>query len=117
MSTQTPRYMYQKLVPKWKFLKINEPEKYGKGPLGLIKNLYGEQPTVCFFFIFGACGIVKLVSAFYEDQKTGCFTNLPYKKYYTVMRPDDERMMKLREDWFVNGAPVITKVATGFQAR
>ena len=42
MSTQNPQYMVKKLVPTWKFLKMTSPEKYGTGPVGLMKNLWGE---------------------------------------------------------------------------
>ena len=40
--TQGPKYMYDRLVPKWKAWRLNEPEKYGKGFIGLLKNAYGE---------------------------------------------------------------------------
>ena len=40
--TQGPKYMYERLVPKWKAWRLSEPEKYGKGFIGLLKNAYGE---------------------------------------------------------------------------
>ena len=42
MSTQNPQYMVKKLVPQWRFWKQVSPEKYGSGPVGLLKNLWGE---------------------------------------------------------------------------
>ena len=42
MSTQNPQYMVKKLVPQWKFFKLTSPEKYGSGPVGMMKNLWGE---------------------------------------------------------------------------
>ena len=42
MTTQNPQYIIKKLVPKWRFWKQTSPEKYGTGPIGLMKNLYGE---------------------------------------------------------------------------
>ena len=39
---QGPRYMLQRLVPKHRYNKLTEPEKYGSGPIGLLKNLWGE---------------------------------------------------------------------------
>ena len=42
MSTQNPQYMVKKLVPQWKFFKQTSPEKYGSGPIGMLKNLWGE---------------------------------------------------------------------------
>ena len=40
--TQGPKYMLQRVVPKWRLWNLNDPAKYGKGPIGLIKNAYGE---------------------------------------------------------------------------
>ena len=46
MSTQNPQYMVKKLVPTWRFWKQTSPEKYGSGPLGMAKNLWGEVRAV-----------------------------------------------------------------------
>ena len=48
MSTQNPQYMVKKLVPQWKFFKQTSPEKYGTGPVGLLKNLWGEVCVMLF---------------------------------------------------------------------
>ena len=48
MSTQNPQYMVKKLVPQWKFFKQTSPEKYGTGPVGLLKNLWGEVSVMLF---------------------------------------------------------------------
>jgi len=39
---QGPRYMLQRLVPKYRYNKLAEPEKYGSGIIGAIKNIWGE---------------------------------------------------------------------------
>jgi len=108
--TQGPRYMYQRLVPKWRLWKLSEPEKYGSGPIGLLKNAYGEQPTVCLAMFIGFLGVCKYINNYYENARTGCYDNRAYKRYYTVMRPDDERILKFRSEWFENGAPPTTAV-------
>ena len=46
MSTQNPQYMVKKLVPQWRLLKMTSPEKYGSGPIGLLKNAWGEVSKV-----------------------------------------------------------------------
>ena len=46
MSTQNPQYMVKKLVPAWRFWKQASPEKYGTGPVGMLKNLWGEVSEV-----------------------------------------------------------------------
>jgi hypothetical protein len=45
---QGPRYMLQRLVPKYRYNKVTEPEKYGSGPIGFLKNAWGE--VSCFPF-------------------------------------------------------------------
>jgi len=107
--TQGPRHMYQRLVPKWRLWKLSEPEKYGTGFVGMLKNAYGEQPSVCFCACLALIGVAKLVWNYNENEKNGTLTNLPYKKYYTVYRPEDERLLKLRSEWFENGVPPTTK--------
>ena len=59
--TQGPKYMYDRLVPKWKAWRLNEPEKYGKGFIGLLKNAYGE---VSYTIIQEECGggIMRVIS-------------------------------------------------------
>ncbi|XP_023345344.1 uncharacterized protein LOC111714466 [Eurytemora carolleeae] len=109
--TQGPKYMYERLVPKWKAWRLSEPEKYGKGFIGLLKNAYGEQPTVCLCMLLFGVGTVRMGWIYYENEKTGLYENRAYKKFYTVMRPDDERILKFRSEWFENGAPPTT-VAT-----
>jgi len=106
--TQGPKYMLQKVVPKWRLWNLSDPAKYGKGPIGALKNAYGEQPTVCLCLFLGLLGAGKMVWAYYENEKTGFLDNKAYKRYYTVMRPDDARIVKFQEDWFENGLPPTT---------
>jgi len=113
-TTQGPKYMYQRLVPKWRALRLNDPEKYGTGPIGLLKNAYGEQPTVCFCMLFGLVGVIRFMFAYKEEVENHTYSNLPYKKHYIVMRPDDVRVKKLKAEWFENGVPPMTKTANIF---
>merc|ERR1719357_1829163 len=92
----------------WKFFKMTSPEKYGSGPIGLLKNFWGECSEVALgagIFVFSSAMIYL---AYVDDKKTGIHTNKPYKKYYTVYRPDDERIEKLKKEWFATGAPPMT---------
>ena len=43
-----------------------------------------------------------------DDLETKSHSNKPYKEYYTVYRPNDPRIQRLREEWFKNGAPPMT---------
>ena len=43
-----------------------------------------------------------------EDLETKGSTNKPYKEYYTVYRPNDPRIQRLRQEWYQNGAPPMT---------
>ena len=36
-TTQGPKYMYERNIPKWRLWKLSEPEKYGRGIMGLLK--------------------------------------------------------------------------------
>ena len=36
-TTQGPKYMYERNIPKWRLWKLSEPEKYGRGLMGLLK--------------------------------------------------------------------------------
>ena len=44
--TQGPKYMLQKVVPKWRLWNLSDPAKYGKGPIGALKNAYGEVSVI-----------------------------------------------------------------------
>merc|ERR1711874_807672 len=108
MSTQNPQYMVKKLVPQWKFFKQTSPEKYGSGPIGMLKNLWGEcsEMVLC-----GGIAVFSVIGTYYKyvnDKETKSLTNKPYKDFYTVYRPDDPRIERLRQEWFENGAPPMT---------
>eukprot|EP00088_Acartia_fossae_P015907 TRINITY_DN18834_c0_g3_i1.p2 TRINITY_DN18834_c0_g3~~TRINITY_DN18834_c0_g3_i1.p2 ORF type:complete len:116 (+),score=6.86 TRINITY_DN18834_c0_g3_i1:32-379(+) len=110
--SQGPKYMLQRVVNKWRFWNLTEPAKYGSGPIAIIKNAYAEQPTVFLSFILGSLGPAALIWGYYENERTGYLENHAYKKYYTVMRPDDERVAAFKAEWFENGIPPTTKVST-----
>ena len=85
------------LVEKWRFFKMSTPEKYGGS---YIKNAIAEIPEVLFFSFYavGALGLVaKMV---YDQRKYEEFSNRPYKHYYTVMRPDDERVKRIQREYY-----------------
>ena len=67
--TQGPKYMYQKVVPKYRMFRLNEPEKYGTGPINLLKNAYGEQPTVCLSMLIGLFGIFLWIKQYQVSIK------------------------------------------------
>eukprot|EP00088_Acartia_fossae_P018250 TRINITY_DN20523_c0_g1_i1.p1 TRINITY_DN20523_c0_g1~~TRINITY_DN20523_c0_g1_i1.p1 ORF type:complete len:114 (-),score=26.85 TRINITY_DN20523_c0_g1_i1:70-411(-) len=110
MSTQNPQYMVKKLVPHWRFWKQASPEKYGSGPVGLLKNLWGECSEMVLCGGIALFSIGMMYYKYQEDKKTGASSNKPYKEYYTVYRPDDPRISRLRQEWFQNGAPPMTSV-------
>ena len=63
------------------------------------------------FVICGAIGLFSMGMIYYkylEDKETKAHTNKPYKEYYTVYRPNDPRIQRLRQEWFQNGAPPMT---------
>ena len=43
-----------------------------------------------------------------RELLTKATTNKPYKEYYTVYRPNDPRIQRLRQEWYQNGAPPMT---------
>ena len=63
---------------------------------------------------FVICGGIALFSAgmiyykYLEDLETKATTNKPYKEYYTVYRPNDPRIQRLRQEWYKDGAPPMT---------
>lgn len=105
--------MLQRLVPKYKWNKATEPEKYGTGLVGFLKNLYGEAPEVCLAAFVGGLGVARVVYLYCTEKDSGYFDNRPYKLYYTVMRPDDPRIGRLRADWYENGVPPMTTTRLG----
>ena len=97
--------MVKKLVPQWKFFKLTSPEKYGSGPVGMLKNLWGEvnirtkaklrSATECILFqcsemvLCGGIAVFSVIGSYYKyvnDQETKSLTNKPYKDFYTVYR-------------------------------
>jgi len=108
MSTQNPQYMVKKLVPTWRWLKQASPEKYGSGPLGILKNFWAECPEVALTGMIATFSVIGLYYVLSGDKTDKKFTNKPYKDFYTVYRPDDPRIQKLRTEWFENGAPPMT---------
>eukprot|EP00092_Neocalanus_flemingeri_P001949 GFUD01002080.1.p1 GENE.GFUD01002080.1~~GFUD01002080.1.p1 ORF type:complete len:113 (-),score=32.38 GFUD01002080.1:102-440(-) len=108
MSTQNPQYMVKRLVPKWRLLKMTSPEKYGTGPVGLLKNYIGECSEVALASVIFVGSFVSIYLTYLGDKKTNIINNKPYKNFYTVYRPDDPRIEKLRKEWFANGAPAMT---------
>merc|ERR1712226_666990 len=108
MTTQNPQSLIKKLVPTWRFLKQTSPEKYGSGPIGLMKNAWGEVSEVVVCAGFAAFSIVGIYLNYLEEKRTNYATNKAYKEFYTVYRPDDPRIARVKEEWFANGAPPMT---------
>jgi len=100
--------MVKRLVPQWRFLKLTSPEKYGTGPIGLLKNAWGESSEVVLTTGIALFSLGMMFYKFHENKETELYTNKPYKQHYTVYRPDDPRIERLRQEWFKNGAPPMT---------
>merc|ERR1712059_118307 len=98
----------QKLVPTWRFLKQTSPEKYGTGVVGLLKNFWGECSGVAVCTVIGVFSVIGVYMTYLEEKETHCISNKPYKQWYTVYRPDDPRITKLKEEWYKNGSPPMT---------
>merc|ERR1712080_518174 len=112
-SSQNPQSLIKKLVPTWRFFKMTSPEIYGTGPVGLLKNFWGECSSIAICAGIAAFSIVGLYCNYLEEKRTNYTTNEPYKRYYTVYRPDDPRIAKVKEEWFEKGAPPMTSSRMG----
>jgi len=103
-TTQGPKYMYERNIPKWRLWKLSEPEKYGRGIMGLLKNAYGEQPLVCTTIFIAAAACCYGIPILLDDIKNGTRTgNKTYKRFYTVYRPDDPKISKENNQWLFKG--------------
>merc|ERR1719500_1453683 len=89
--------MIKKLVPTWRFLKQTSPEKYGTGFVGLAKNFWGEGSEVALATCLGIFSLTGIYLYHLEDNKTGYSINKAYKDHYTVYRPDDPRIARIKE--------------------
>merc|ERR1712043_96606 len=56
----------------------------------------GEVPELVISFTGSALAVVSLVYWYQKDQKDLRSKDRPYKKYYTVYRPDDPRIENLK---------------------
>lgn len=63
---------------------------------------------MCLCFGIAMFSVGYMYYSYCEDKKTHISTNRPYKEYYTVYRPDDPRIERLRQEWYKNGAPTMT---------
>eukprot|EP00090_Calanus_glacialis_P047655 TRINITY_DN999_c0_g1_i1.p1 TRINITY_DN999_c0_g1~~TRINITY_DN999_c0_g1_i1.p1 ORF type:complete len:114 (+),score=26.44 TRINITY_DN999_c0_g1_i1:41-382(+) len=113
MSTQNPQYMVKKLVPTWKLWKQTSPEKYGSGPIGMLKNFWGEAPEVALGLGIAIFSYTGIYLHWLSDRETQVHNNKPYKNFFTVYRPDDPRIQALRKEWFEKGAPAMTSTKMG----
>jgi len=104
MSTnQGPKYMYDRNIPKWRFWNLSEPEKYGRGLMGLIKNAYGEQPMVFTTAVIALFSLGCIVKGINERLKDDNYNLKQYKRFYTIMRPDDPRISLENNQWLYRG--------------
>merc|ERR1712029_303396 len=82
------------VVQRWKIVNLSEKEKFGNS---YFKEMLMQTPGVA---VFLACqvGVVAMIAYGIHLQSTPhCFTNKPFKRRYTVFRPDDPRIERLRE--------------------
>jgi len=98
----------QRLVPKWKLWKQMNQEKYGWGVAGFAREAWAEGSEVVICGGIALFSVIGFYFSYMDNKETGRITNIPYKSYYTVYRPDDPRIATLKEEWFKNGAPPMT---------
>lgn len=83
---------------------MTRPKIRKRGPIGALKNAYGEQPTVCLCLFLGLLGAGRWSGRYYENEKTGFLDNKAYKRSYTVSRPDDARIVEVPGGVVRNGS-------------
>ena len=49
-------------------------------------HMYFQASEVCLAAGIGMFGVARIVYCFYEEKRTGFYSNKPYKRYYTVIR-------------------------------
>merc|ERR1719445_1652233 len=74
----------------------------------LVKSFWGECSEVAVGLVIATVGCGLVYRSWLKDQETGYGHNKPYRTIYTVYRPDDPRIAKLRSEWYENGAPPMT---------
>jgi len=90
------RFSKGPIVPTFKrfrWFPLATPEKYGGSYL---KNAIMDAPNFVICLGMGACAIGALAYMVYQDSKNPRFHDRPYKRHYTVWRPDDPRIQNLK---------------------
>jgi hypothetical protein len=85
------------LFEKFKFMRPSSPEKYGGSYL---KNAWAEVPELLFGAPYFIGGIGLMCYLWYKNSNGDYFTNRPYKPYYTIMRPDDPRVDRIKSEFY-----------------
>ena len=57
-----------------------------RGPNLFVWHMYFQASEVCLAAGIGMFGLARIVYCFYEEKRTGFYSNKPYKRYYTVIR-------------------------------
>ena len=82
------------LFQKFKFFNIARPELYGGS---YAKNLAAESPELIAAFFITVTGFGLIYNAYRQDLGLKHLTDRPYKRFYTVYRPDDPKIENLRQ--------------------
>ena len=86
------------LVERWRFFKMARPENYGGS---YWKNACAEIPEVLLGSVFTFWGLgIMAYATYFNEREVDRTTNRPYRYHYTVIRPDDPRVSKIRMDHY-----------------
>jgi len=81
------------VVRKFKWFPMASPEKYGGSWL---KNAWKEVPELVLSLTMSVTSMGMLIYMFQQNEKDLRAKDRPYKKHYTVYRPDDPRIENLK---------------------
>ena len=87
----------QPLIEKYRVIKSARPEKYGGS---YFKNACAEIPEVLFMSIYAVIGAGFVVRGYFKEKNELYYTNKPFKRYYTVFRPDDPRVERIHTEYY-----------------
>merc|ERR1711929_46294 len=93
LANKVARGWRVKTVEKWRLIQLSEKEKYGNS---YFKEMLNQTPGLAVALGATAVSVGLLVYAHYLQAEHHLWSNFPYKRRYTVFRPDDPRIERLR---------------------
>merc|ERR1711920_459205 len=81
------------LLKRFRWFPLAEPEKYGGSYL---KNAWKDAPCLVVSLTCSTVSIAMLGYMIHQDEKDLRFKDRPFKRHYTVYRPDDPRIENLK---------------------